>query len=387
MKAGAKKKNRVQVVITGLGLRCGLGDRLQAWERLQRGETAIQLRQPFADLPVLPMAMLGKAPIDLELLRQKLVAATLADANLTTPLENCGVVIGSSRGFQGKWERSRCKYRQGDLADLEHWLAYLPHQLAIASAQQIGSTGPMLAPMGACTTGLWAIAQGFELLQRGDCTQVLAGAVESPITPLSITGFQKMGALATTGCFPFDHRREGLVLGEGGAMFLLETLESAQQRDAKIYGAILGWSFTCDAHHMNAPQGNHQAAMKAIAQCLERSSLAPKDIDHIHPHGTSTQLNDQAEAAMIQQLFPYRPLVAGSKGATGHTLGASGALGVAFSLLMLREQRLFPSVGLAQPEFDLNFVRQTQDHPLHNVLCLSFGFGGQNGAIALQKLG
>ncbi|MBV5261766.1 beta-ketoacyl-ACP synthase [Synechococcus moorigangaii CMS01] len=375
----------VRVVVTGLGLRCGLGDRLQAWQRLQQRESAIQLRQPFPDLPVLPVAMLGKEPVDLEALRRSLVTLTLADAGLGQPLVNCGVVIGSSRGFQGQWERLRYGYQRGDHKALARWLAYLPNQLAIASAQQIGAQGPVLAPMGACTTGMWAIAQGFELLQRGDCPQVLAGAVESPITPLSITGFQKMGALATTGCFPFDQRREGLVLGEGGAMFLFETLESAQQRHAKIYGEILGWSFTCDAHHMSAPQEHHQIAMKAIAQCLDRTSLKPEDIDHIHPHGTSTRLNDQAEAAMIEALFPHRPFVSGSKGATGHTLGASGALGVAFSLLMLKEQRLFPYAGLEQPEFDLNFVTKAQDYSLQNTLCFSFGFGGQNGAIALHR--
>ena len=134
---------------------------------------------------------------------------------------------------------------------------------------------------------------------------------------------------------------------------------------------------------MSAPEQNHQAAIRAIAQCLARSGLKPADIDHIHPHGTSTRLNDQAEATIIKTLFPHRPFVSGSKGATGHTLGASGALGVAFSLLMLREQRLFPCVGLARPEFDLNFVSQAQNYPLRNALCLSFGFGGQNGAIAL----
>lgn len=371
--------------MTGLGLRCSLGDRLQAWEKLQRGDSAIQLRQPFPGLSVLPVAMLGKEPVDLEALRRSLVDMTLADAGLGQPLEKCGVVIGSSRGFQGQWERLRSSYQQRDHKELGNWLAYLPHQLAIASAQQIGSRGIVLVPMGACSTGMWAIAQGFELLRRGDCDQVLVGAVESPVTPLSITGFQKMGALATTGCFPFDQRREGLVLGEGGAIFLLETLESAQQRNAKIYGEILGWSFTCDAHHMSAPQGNYLVAMKAIAQCLERAGLEPENIDHIHPHGTSTRLNDQAEATMIETLFPQRPFVSGSKGATGHTLGASGALGVAFSLLMLREQRLFPCVGLEQPEFDLNFVPKAQHHLLRNALCLSFGFGGQNGAIALQK--
>ncbi|NJN73473.1 MAG: beta-ketoacyl-ACP synthase, partial [Limnothrix sp. RL_2_0] len=172
---------------------------------------------------------------------------------------------------------------------------------------------------------------------------------------------------------------------EGGAMVMLETLASAQKRRAKIYGEMLGWSFTCDADHVSAPQKTHRAAMAAIAQCLQRSSLRPEQIDHIHPHGTSTRLNDQAEAEMITTLFPHRPWVSGSKGATGHSLGASGIISAAFTLMMLKSQTLFPCVGLKNAAFDLNFVRQSQAQFLETALCLSFGFGGQNGAIAYEK--
>jgi 3-oxoacyl-[acyl-carrier-protein] synthase II len=195
-----------------------------------------------------------------------------------------------------------------------------------------------------------------------------------------------MGALAKTGCFPFDQNREGLVLGEGGAMLMLETLTSAQKRQAKIYGEMLGWSFTCDADHVSAPQKTHRAAVRAIAQCLQRSGLRPEEIDHIHPHGTSTRLNDQAEAEMITALFPQRPWVSGSKGATGHSLGASGIISAAFTLMLLESQTLFPNVGLKNAAFDLNFVRQAQAQLIQTALCLCFGFGGQNGAIAFQKI-
>jgi 3-oxoacyl-[acyl-carrier-protein] synthase II len=386
----------VRVVVTGMGLRCGLGDLATAWQGLLRGDTAIRLRQPFTDLSIIPVAMLDKFPADLELLRRELVAAVLADAGLQgeneqvndlhhdPKLKNCAVVVGSSRGFQGTIEGLNQARLDGDSAGLAQWLQWLPHQLAIATARQIGSGGSLLAPMGACTTGLWALCQGFELLQQGNCQQVLVGAVESPVTRLSITGFQQIGAMASSGCFPFDRQREGLVLGEGGAMLFLETLSSAQARQAKIYGEILGWSFTCDAHHVSAPRKNYQPAIRAIAQCLARSGLDPAQIDHIHPHGTSTRLNDQAEATIIAKLFPQRPWVSGSKGATGHSLGASGILSAAFSLMMLRSQTVFPCVGLNDPAWDLNFARQAEVTPIKNALCLSFGFGGQNGAIALR---
>ncbi len=331
----------VRVVVTGMSLCSGLGNLTQSWQSLLAGKTAIQLRQPFTDLPVIPVAMLGKYPLNLEAWRSPLVEQVLADAKLTKPLKDCAVVVGSSRGFQGEIEGINENYRRKNDSNLENWLELLPQQLAIATARHIGSTGALLAPMGACTTGLWSLCQGFELLQRGDCEQALVGAIESPITRLSIAGFQKMGAMATQGCFPFDKNREGLVLGEGGAMLMLETLASARRRQAKIYGEILGWSFTCDAHHVSAPQKSHLPAQRAIAQCLERSGLEPTQIAHIHPHGTSTKLNDQAEAQMITELFPHRPWVSGSKGATGHSLGASGILSAAFSLMMLRSQTLF----------------------------------------------
>lgn len=375
-----------RVVITGMGLRCGLGNLATAWQSLLAGKTAIQLRQPFTDLPVIPVAIAGKYPVDLEMLRQNLVVDVLKDAGLAQPLPDCGVVVGSSRGFQGKLEQLNRDRLQGKSTELESWLQFLPNHLAIATAQQIGSTGATLVPMGACTTGMWSMCQGFELLQHETCERVLVGALESPVTRLSIAGFQKMGALAKTGCFPFDQNREGLVLGEGGAMVMLETLDSAQKRQAKIYGEMLGWSFTCDADHVSAPQKTHRAAMQAIAQCLQRSGLRPENIDHIHPHGTSTRLNDQAEAEMITTLFPQRPWVSGSKGATGHSLGASGIISAAFSLMMLESQTLFPCVGLKNAAFDLNFVRQAQDQTLDTALCLSFGFGGQNGAITLRKM-
>ncbi|WP_315861612.1 beta-ketoacyl-ACP synthase [[Limnothrix rosea] IAM M-220] len=374
----------MRVVVTGMGLCSGLGNLSQSWQALLAGKTAIRLRQPFSDLLVIPVAMLGKYPLNLESWRSPLVNDVLVDAKLTKPLKNCAVVVGSSRGFQGKIEAINQKYRGGNQQLLEDWLELLPQQLAIATARQIGSAGSLLAPMGACTTGLWALCQGFELLRRGDCERVLVGAIESPITRLSIAGFQKMGAMATQGCFPFDKNREGLVLGEGGAMLMLETFTSARRRKAKIYGEILGWSFTCDAYHVSAPQKSHLPAQRAIAQCLTRANLTPNQVDHIHPHGTSTKLNDQAEAQMIAELFPHRPWVSGSKGATGHSLGASGIMSAAFSLMMLRSQTLFPCVGLRNPEFDLNFVWQSQPEIIHHALCLSFGFGGQNGAIALR---
>ncbi|MEL6382921.1 MAG: beta-ketoacyl synthase N-terminal-like domain-containing protein, partial [Cyanobacteria bacterium J06626_18] len=256
---------------------------------------------------------------------------------------------------------------------------------AIAVAREIGSEGPVLAPMAACTTGLWAIAQGVELIRTGQCQRVLVGAAEAPITPLAMTGFEQMRALARSGCYPFDERREGLALGEGAAVLVLEAEQAAAARSTHVYGRVLGAGLTADANHVTAPDAaNYQGGLAAIKTCLRRSGLAPEDIDFVHAHGTGTLLNDAYETALIQALFPPQVWVTSTKGATGHTLGASGAIGAAVCLLTLRDQILPTCVGLNTPAFDLNLVRQTQTAVLSNALCFSFGFGGQNAVVAFS---
>ena len=309
-------------------------------------------------------------------------------------------MIGSSRGFQAIWEnlvassflaqqgggnsdKFNCLANHLSFLTEESWLETLPHQGAIAAARQIASRGPILAPMAACATGIWAIAQGFELIQMGQCERVIVGALEAPITRLTLAGFDKIGALAKTGSYPFDKNREGLALGEGGAVLVLESAELAIARKASIYGQLLGFGFTCDAHHVSAPESTGKNAIAAIKQCLDRSNLNPLDIDYIHTHGTSTKLNDQAEARLIQYLFPQAVPLSSTKGATGHTLGASGAIGAAFCLMALKQQILPPCVGLKEAEFDLDLVAVSRHSQLQKVLCFSFGFGGQNAVMAL----
>ncbi len=174
-------------------------------------------------------------------------------------------------------------------------------------------------------------------------------------------------------------------MAEGAAVFVLESAELAKQRGAKIYGQILGFGLTADAFHTNTPEPQGRSAIAAVKQCLDRSRLSPADIDYIHAHGTATQLNDHIENRIIQYLFPQGVPVSSTKGATGHTLGASGALGVAFSLMALQHQILPPCVGLKEPEFELDLVRAARQSEVRRVLCFSFGFGGQNAVLALGK--
>ncbi|MEH2353881.1 beta-ketoacyl-ACP synthase [Nostoc sp.] len=379
----------VKVVVTGIGLVSALGGSLEdSWRNLIAGKSGIRLHQPFPELTQLPLGLIGEQPSELTMLTQMVVASALQDSGLVAPLADCAVVIGSSRSYQASWEmlaRQMYNANHFSVSSFGNWLDTLPHINAIAAARQIGASGIVLAPMAACATGIWSIAQAALLIQTGQCQQAIAGAVEAPITPLTLAGFQQMGALAKTGAYPFDLHREGLVLGEGAAVFVLESAEFAKQRQAKVYGEILGFGLTNDAYHSNSPEPEGKSAIAAIKQCLERSCLSPSDIDYVHAHGTATQLNDQMESIVIQRMFPQGVAVSSTKGSTGHTLGASGALGVAFSFMALKHQILPPCVGLKQPEFDLDLVTAARLSRIRQVLCLSFGFGGQNAAIALAR--
>ncbi|MDB9494997.1 beta-ketoacyl-ACP synthase [Spirulina major CS-329] len=368
------------VVITGIGVSSALGNHCQTWQRLLRGESAIHPIQPFSVLPPAPLAMIGPTPHRLTELLPPLIADVVADAQLELPLPDCGVVVGSSRGCQGDWEAAG-----GARSQSLSWQTHGLDAAAWHTAAMLHSRGPVQAPMAACATGLWAIAQGYRLIQRGECDRVIVGAVEAPITPLTLAGFAKMGALAQTGCYPFDRHREGLALGEGGALFCLESTAIAAARHAPIYAEIRGIGFTADAHHVSAPDPSGHGARQAIHHCLHRAQLTPHQISYLHAHGTSTHRNDLQEAAVIAQLFPPTLPISSTKGATGHTLGASGALGVAVCALAMRSQTLPPCVGLRDSAFPaLHLIRQATPAPIDHTLCLSFGFGGQNAAVILS---
>jgi 3-oxoacyl-[acyl-carrier-protein] synthase II len=369
----------MRVVVTGIGLISSLGNSSQSWQRLLEGKTGITQQQPFPNLPPLPLGLIGDKPAFLDDLTQIALIAALEDAQLTPPLTDCGVTIGSSRGCQGLWEQMAAT------GMIENWLDSLPDRASVLTARFIETSAPVLAPMAACATGIWSIARGVELIKMGECDRVLVGAIETPITPLTLVGFEQIGALGKTGCYPFDIAREGLVLGEGGAILVLESEELAFRRNAPVYGQILGYGFTCDANHVSAPAADNRVARKAVKLCLHRSQLRKDKINYIHAHGTSTRLNDEREANLIASVFGSQVPVSSTKGATGHTLGASGALGVAFCLMALKNQVIPPCVGVRESSFQLNLTRSAVNLPLQNCLCLSFGFGGQNAAIAVGK--
>ncbi|NJN23625.1 MAG: beta-ketoacyl-ACP synthase, partial [Acaryochloridaceae cyanobacterium RL_2_7] len=247
--------------------------------------------------------------------------------------------------------------------------------------------GPILAPRAACATGLWAIAQGADLIRQGFADVVIAGGIETPITPLTVAGFQKMGALSSKELAPFDLNRSGFILGEGAAILILESQFHAAQRQKSSYGEILGFGCSADGYHISAPNPDPDSAIQGIMQCLQRSEVDPLEIPFIHAHGTGTQLNDKNEAQIIEYLFPQAPFVMSSKGATGHTLGASGSIGTALCLLSLQQEILPPNIGLQtlDPRLHINVLRKPHPIQIPRALCLSFGFGGQNAALLLGR--
>jgi len=231
----------MDVVVTGIGLVSALGTLDDGWKRLLSGKSGIRQHQPFLELERRPLALIGKKPADLITLIRQVLADALQDANLTLPLPDCGIAIGSSRGFQAnleqlasegrsKKEEEKGKKKEGRELPISNaqFVNFLPHMGAIAVARAIGSTGPVLSPMAACATGIQSIARAVDLIRTGECQRAIAGAVEAPITPLTLAGFSRMGALANNGCYPFDENREGFVLGEGGALFVLESAELAK---------------------------------------------------------------------------------------------------------------------------------------------------------------
>jgi 3-oxoacyl-[acyl-carrier-protein] synthase II len=381
----------IDVWVTGMSLCSALGPTLaQGWQKLLQGACGLKAQTPYADLPSYLLGMIADSPARLAPLLSQVLQDVITDAHLQhlegDRLKNArwGFAVGSSRGYQADLELLIQK-RGGSDYDAQ-WLQMYGRSPAAQVAQQLGISGPLLSPRAACATGIWAIAQGIELIQTGQCDIVIAGAAEAAITPLTLAGFQNMGALAKSGAFPFDQRRTGFVLAEGAALLVLERRDYAEQRGAIPYGQVLGFGFTNDAYHCSAPAPNRSAALSAVQECLTRSDLHSRQVGYIHAHGTGTALNDEREAALIQDLFlPETTAISSSKGATGHTLGASGALGAVFCLMALYKQVLPPCTGLVQPAFDLNWVFQARPTDLEAALCFSFGFGGQNAAIAFGR--
>jgi 3-oxoacyl-[acyl-carrier-protein] synthase II len=383
-------RDQTTVVVTGIGMMTAIAsDREHTWQKLLQGNSGIKFDHQFQ----IPLARIDDALIDhvenlpsrAQYFLEKVVLEAIADANLKLPLTNCGVVIGSSRCYQRELELFLDHHPQN--LNPNYWWNCQSANLSATIASILQTEAPVMAPMAACATANWAIAQASELIRSGQCSMAIAGATDAAITPLTIAGFQKINVLAKSGVYPFSLEREGFALGEGASALVLESLASAKERDCHIYGRVLGWGITNDAYHATSPNPDNAMAAIAINDCLRRSHIAAiSDINgYVNLHGTATQMNDFREAQLIQQFLPNVP-VSATKGAVGHTLGATGMIEAAFCLLALRDRLLPSTIGFQTPAFDLKIIEETTRSPnLEYALNFSFGFGGQNAIVAFGQ--
>ncbi len=267
-------------------------------------------------------------------------------------------------------------------------------QLAI----ELGLRGPNYAIVSACATGSHTIGEGAELIRHGHADAILAGGTEACIHPLILAGFTAMRGLAsangdpTKASRPFDATREGFVMAEGAGVLFLEELEAAKARGARIYAEVLGYGASNDAYHMAAPDPESVGVVEMMRQALERSGVAPEEVDYVNAHGTSTPLGDAAETKAIKDVFgdhAYELAVSSTKSMMGHTFGAAGAVEAIMCALAIRDQKLPPTINYANPDpaCDLDYVpNEARDAKVRVALSNAMGLGGHNGCVLLGSV-
>ncbi len=310
-----------------------------------------------------------------------------------------GVYIGSGIGGFGVIEATHTALMQGGPRKISPF--FIPASIVNLASGWVsirtGAKGPNSATCTACTTGAHAIGDSFKIIQRGDADVMIAGGSEGCITPLGIGGFCAMRALSTRNeeperaSRPFDRDRDGFVMGEGSGILILESLESAIQRNAKIYCEIVGYGMTSDAHHITAPSEDGEGAIRVMEVTMKDAGVDPQEVDYINAHGTSTPFNDKAESLAIKKVFgdhAYKLAVSSTKSMTGHLLGAAGGLEGAIIALAIQNQVAPPTINLENPdaECDLDYVpHRSRPMNIRYALSNSFGFGGTNGALLFKR--
>lgn len=242
----------------------------------------------------------------------------------------------------------------------------------------------------ACAAGAYAIGEAFNLIRYGKNDIVLAGGTDA-MSELSHCGFGSLRSLSKSGCRPFDRYRDGLIVGEGSAVLILESLEYALQRNAHIYAEIIGYGLSCDAEHMTAPQQSAKTPALSMSRALQDAGINPMDVDYLNAHGTGTILNDKIETKAIKQVFgthAYKLAVSSIKSMLGHTFGAAGAIETAACALVVNKNIVLPTINYSapDPECDLDYVPGVcRKKEINIALTTSFAFGGNNASLLLRK--
>jgi 3-oxoacyl-[acyl-carrier-protein] synthase II len=262
---------------------------------------------------------------------------------------------------------------------------------------QLGIKGPNLCITSACSSGSDAIGVAYELIKRSEAEAVLAGGAEAIINPIGVAAFNALRALSTRNddpqgaSRPFDAKRDGFVIGEGAAILMLENLEHARHRGAKILAEIIGYGASADAFHITEPAENGEGAARAIRLAIQEAGITVNDIDYIKAHGTSTPLNDKTETRVIKTVFgerAYKVPISSPKSMTGHLIGAAAALEALICIMVIQDGIIPPTINLhnPDPECDLDYVPNTARKAVVNTtLCTSFGFGGHNSVLVLKR--
>ncbi|WP_293009439.1 MULTISPECIES: beta-ketoacyl-ACP synthase II [unclassified Oscillibacter] len=313
-------------------------------------------------------------------------------------MDRCGVIVSSGIGALQNTEDEHSRYLEKGIDRVSPF--YIPMTICNMAAGQVaidsGFRGMCSCPVTACAGGTNAVGDAFHYIRDGYADAMLCGGSESAVTPLAIGGFTTMKALTQSAdpnraSIPFDAERSGFVLGEGAAILLLEELDHALARGAKIYAEFVGYGSTCDAYHMTAPLPGGEGGAKAMALALSDAGARPEDVDYINAHGTSTPLNDAGETSAIKTVFgehAKKLAVSSTKSMTGHMLGAAGAAEALFSALALKEGYLPATINyqVSDPACDLDVVPNVgRNAELRYALSNSLGFGGHNGSILLKK--
>jgi len=333
------------------------------------------------------------------------VAAKLAldDANLDLSKEDrerVGANMGTALGGVGYAEHQLAVYLTQGLRAVDASLALTVFGGASSCniAIELGAMGPNSTNSMSCASGTIAIGDAFRQIRDGYADVMIAGGAEAPLAPLTFGAFALIRAMSTRNeepekaSRPFDKDRDGFVMGEGAAVLILEEYERAKSRGAPIYGEVVGYGITNDAHHMTAPRPDGSQAARAMRLALQDANVSSDEIDYVNTHGSSTPLNDSTETMAIKQVLgdrAYRIPMSGTKGYYGHALGASGAIEAAICALAMEREWLPPTVNLqvADKACDLNFLPVTgRKERVEHILTNSFGFGGINAALVLRRV-
>jgi len=394
-----------RVVVTGLGLVTPLGvGTEETWQGIIHGKSGVGLITRF-DTTELPTRIAAEVKnfepekfLDKKEVRRNDLFIHFAMAGTQLALKDAGLSIEDPLG-EMCGEETHATLVQRGYRKISPF--FIPSIIGNLAAGQIsirhGATGVNFATVSACATGNHSIGESLRHIQHGDIDMAICGGSEATITPLGVIGFIAARALSErndapeTASRPFDSGRDGFVPGEGAGILILEELEHALARGARIYCEVTGYSATADAFHITAPSG--LGAVRAMKRCLDDAGLKPEDINYVNAHGTSTPVGDIAETKAIKEVFgdyaKHGLLVSSTKSMTGHMLGAAGGAEAAFSALAIHHGIVPPTINLEQqdPECDLDYVANTaREVRVDHVLSNSFGFGGTNAVLAFSRL-